>query len=208
MAMFEDLSFKVISSVEVDSKFVQPTLMLYEQIGFKLNVLYHDIRAVLQNSHEYLAEMGKALYEHPVETLSAWSDQLMYGATDLYTRIESDFVPEAVAVYQHWQSRLLAGADTASQYWQRFYDDPEQATMAAIEPVSRYLISAADQSEQYWQMFTESAEAGLIGGYYILSEWLRFLIDQPDTALTAMYTNALSILLNIYYDAISALLIA
>jgi hypothetical protein len=227
--MLDKPDFIGIPQLDLENKLIMPTLKLYDQLSFKLNILYQDIRNTLIDAHTYLAGAAEQFYDHPKETLSAWYDQVAYTSTNLYAQFENDLLPRAETFYQQWQMQATVAVDTAGQYWNAFWENPEQMTLAAVEPVSRYFVSATEQTERYWQLFienpeqfaidaftpvtnylsslTDSAEVALISSYYALLELFQVLMAQPVAAFQALYANTLSILLDTYYDVISSLLV-
>ncbi|MCK9397811.1 MAG: hypothetical protein M0Q44_19750 [Methylobacter sp.] len=225
MPTFNQPDFFTIRQLDLENKLILPTTQLYGQVSFQLNSLHQDIRSALIDAHGVVAAAAKRVYEHPVETLTAWYDQAAYTGTAFYAQAQTAVLP----VYQNWQAKVSTGKEKTGQYLQAFWDNPEQVTLAAFEPVTRYVATASEQSERYWQMFMDNpeqfmltalapitdymtshsadAEAILISSYYALADFFRLLMAQPSATLQALSHNALSALLDVYFDVISSLLV-
>lgn len=225
MPIFNQPDFFTIRQLDLENKLVLPTTQLYGQVSFQLKALYHDIRSVLTEAHSVVASAAKQVYEHPVETLTAWYDQAAYTGGTLYAQVQAVVLP----IYQDWQVQMNAGKEKSGQYLQAFWDSPEQVTLSTFEPVTRYVTTVAEQSGRYWQMFldnpeqfmttalgpvtgylaslSEDAEAVLISSYYALADLFSLLMAQPSATLQALYRNTLSALLDVYFDVISSLLV-
>ena len=223
--MFNQSEFFAIRQLDLDNKLILPTTKLYSQVSFQLNALYQDIHSALISAHSAVATAAKQVYEHPVETLTAWYEQAVHSGTALYAQVQNSVLP----VYQDWQLKVNMGKGKTGQYLQAFWDNPEQVTLAAIEPVTRYASAVTEQSERYWQLFMENpeqfmvtalapvtvslasfgeqAEAVLISKYYALTDVFNLLLAQPAATLQASYRNALAALLDVYFDVISSLLV-
>jgi hypothetical protein len=215
--MSNDPDFINIPELDIENKLILPTLKLYEQFEFKFSAIYQDIRSILIDIHAYLADVALQWYQHPLETFST-----------CYDRFENDVLPKADLLFQSWQIQAMTGADQAKQYIQVFWDNPQQTTLAALEPVSEYFGAITEQSNHYWQSFLDNpeqfmqetmmvatnyleafsdhTEVVLISSYYYLLELFRILMEQPYSTLHALYANSLSRLLDTYYDLISSLL--
>jgi hypothetical protein len=223
--MFNQPDFFTIQQLDLENKLILPTTKLYSQVSFKLNALYQDIHTVLIDFHGKVAVAGKQVYDHPVETLTAWYEQAAYAGNALYAQVQTSVLP----TYQGWQVKVNAGKEATSQYLQAFWDNPDQVTLATLEPVTRYVAAVTGQSERYWQLFldnpeqfmasvlspvtgylaslTQETEAVLISSYYVLAELFRLLMMQPSATLQALYHNTLSALLDAYFDTVSSLLV-
>jgi len=223
--MLNQPDFFTIRQLDLENKLVLPTTKLYNQFSFQLNALYQDIHSALIGVHSVVAAASKQVYEHPMETLTAWYDQAVYTGTTLYAQAQTSVLP----VYQGWQVKVNSGKEKTGQYLQAFWDNPEQVTLSTIEPVTRYVTAVTEQSERYWQLFMEdpeqfmvtalapvtgslstlgeNAEAVLISKYYVLTDLFSLLIAQPSATLQASYRNALAALLDVYFDLISSLLV-
>ncbi len=223
--MFNQPDFFTIRQLDLENKLILPTTKLYSQVSFKLNALYQDIHSALIDVHSTVATAAKQVYEHPVETLTAWYEQTAYASNALYAQVQASVLP----VYQGWQVKVNAGKEITGQYLQAFWDNPDQVTLATLEPVTRYVAAVTGQSERYWQLFldnpeqfmasvlspvtgylaslTQETEAVLISSYYVLAELFRLLMMQPSATLQALYHNTLSALLDAYFDTISSLLV-
>ena len=223
--MFIDPDFFTIRQLDLENKLILPTTKLYSQISFQLNSLYQDIRNILIDAHQIISVAAKQVYEHPVETITAWYEQAAYTTSALYAQAQTAVSP----VYQHWQVQVNTGKEKTTQYLQDFLDNPEQVTRATFEPVTRYVTTIAEQSEQYWQLFmnnpeqfiaatlapvtdylaslTKDTEAVLINSYYALTNIFNVLMAQPLATVNTLYRNTLSSLLDVYFDVISSLLI-
>lgn len=225
MPMFNQPEFFTIRQLDLENKLILPTTQLYGQVSFQLNALYQNIRSALTDAHNVVATAAKQVYAHPMETTAAWYDQAVYTGGALYAQIQAVVLP----VYRDWRVQLNRGKEATVQYLQVFWDNPEQVALATVEPVTRYVTTAATQSGQYWQMFidnpeqftisalapvsaylaslTEDAEAVLISSYYALAELFGLMAAQPSATLQALYHNALSALLDVYFNVISSLLV-
>ena len=222
--MSDQPDFFTIRQLDLENKLILPTTKLYSQVSFQFNALYQDIRSALIDTHNVVATAAKQVYEHPVETLTAWYEQTTHTGIALYAQVQNSVLP----VYQNWQVKVTTGRGKTVQFVQAFWDNPEQVTLATFEPVTRYAAVVTEQSEQYWQMFldnpeqfmatalapvsnylaslSENAEAVLISNYYVLADLFSLLMAQPSTTLQTLYRNALSALLDVYFDAVSSLL--
>ncbi len=223
--MFNQPDLFTIRQLDLENKLISPTIKLYGQVSFKLNVLYQDIQAVLIDFHGKVAVAGKQLYDHPVETLISWYQQTTDTGNALYAQVQTSVLP----IYQDWQVKVNAGKVATSQYLQAFWDNPDQVGLATIEPVTRYMTAISAQSEGYWQLLldnpeqliasvlapvtgylatlTQDVEATLISSYYALAEIFRLLMTQPSITLQALYHNTLAALLEVYFDIVSSLLV-
>ena len=76
--MFNQPDFLTIRQLDLENKLILPTTKLYSQISFKLNALSQDIHSALLDVHSVVANAAKQVYEHPVETLTAWYEQAVY----------------------------------------------------------------------------------------------------------------------------------
>jgi hypothetical protein len=77
-----------------------------------------------------------------------------------------------------------------------FMDNPEQFMLSALAPITDYMTS-----------HSADAEAILISSYYALADFFSLLMAQPSATLQALSHNALSALLDVYFDVISSLLV-
>jgi len=222
--MFNQPDFFTIRQIDLENKLILPTAQLYNQVSFKVNALYQAIHNALIDAHSVVATAAKQVYEHPVETLTAWYEQTAYAGNALYGEVQASVLP----VYQDWQVKVNAGKQATGQYLQAFWENPEQVTLATIEPLTRYVAAVGVQSERYWQLLldnpeqllasvlapvtgylaslTQETEAVLISSYYVLAELFSLLMRQPSVTLKALYHNTLSALLEAYFDIISSLL--
>lgn len=223
--MLKQPDFLTFRQLDLENKLILPTQKLFSQVSFQLNSLYQDIRSALVDAHHFVATAAKQVYEQPLPTLTAWYEQAASGSRILYAQTQSTVLP----IYQDWQVKLEAGKEQAGQYWQAFWENPEQVTVAAFEPLTRYVAGVADQSGRYWQAFMEDpeafmttafapitaylsafsdeAEAVLTGSYYALADFFSLLMAQPSATVQALYRNTLSSLLDIYFDLVSSLLV-
>jgi hypothetical protein len=211
--MLNKSDFFVLRDLDLENKLYLPTRQLYQQFSFQLNALYQDIRGTLIEAHTLVASTAKQVYDQPTETLTAWYDQAAYHGTLFYAQAHTDLMPTYIQ---------------ARQFLQAFWHNPEQVTVAALEPVSRYASDIAGQSAHYWQTFVDSpehvmatalapvmdylsalgdsGEALLLSSYYALAELASLLMEQPTATLQALYHNTLSSVLDVYFDMISSLL--
>jgi hypothetical protein len=223
--MFNQPDFFTIQQLDLENKLILPTTKLYSQVSFKLSALYQGIHSALIDVHSMVATAAKQVYEHPVETLTAWSEHAAYASNALYAQVQASVLP----VYQGWQVKVNAGKEITGQYLQAFWDNPDQVTLATLEPVTRYVAAVTGQSERYWQLFldnpeqfmasvlspvtgylaslTQETEATLISSYYVLAELFRLLMTQPSETLQALYNNTLAAFLEAYFDIVSSLLV-
>ena len=68
--------------------------------------------------------------------------------------------------------------------------------MTALAPITGYLSS-----------LSENVEAILVSSYYALADLFSLLMAQPSATFQALYRNALSALLDVYFEVISSLLV-
>ena len=217
--------FLTIRQLDLENKLILPTTKLYSQISFKLNALSQDIHSALIDVHSIVANAAKQVYEHPVETLTAWYEQAVYTGAAIYAQGQTS----VLQVYQGWQVKVNLAKEKTGQYLQAFWDNPEQVASATFEPVTRYVTAITEQSERDWQLFMDSpgqfmmdalapitgylgelgenAEAVLISSYYALADLFGLLLAQPASTLQAMYRNTLSALLDVYFEVISSLMV-
>lgn len=218
--MFNYADFFTYHPLELDAKLIVPTKKVYEQLGFQLNSLYHDIRSVLINAHREVATVAKQVYEHPVETVINWVD----ACAVLYAQAQTVVVP----LYQQLQVSAQSGKENLIHYAQAWWENPTQVTVSTFKPITDYVSTVANQSTMYWQAFSENpeqfiataclpltnylslvgneAEAILISHYYALGELFTVLMAQPSATLQALYHHSLSALLDSYFNIISSLL--
>lgn len=223
--MLSQQDFLTFRQLDLDNKLILPTQKLLSQVNFQLNSLHQDIRSALIDAHSFVAIAAKQVYEQPVPTLTAWYEQATNTGTVLYAQIQATVSP----IYQDWQARLSVDKEQAGQYLRAFWDNPEQVTVATFAPVTRYVVDVANQSGRYWQAFMENpelfistafapitgylstlsdeAEAVLISSYYAVADLFSVLVAQPSATLQALYRNALSALLDVYFDVVSSLLV-
>ncbi|MCX7097559.1 MAG: hypothetical protein NTV43_06590 [Methylococcales bacterium] len=222
--MINQPDFFPLPPLDLENKLLLPTAKLYGQATMQLTALYQDIRTALVNAHTIVANTAKQVYEHPIETMTAWYDQAVYSGISLYAQAQSTIVP----VYQGWQVKVNMGKERAGQNLQAFWDNPEQMAAAAFEPVTRYVASASGQTERYWQLLTDrpeqffaavftpighymaeladTAEAGLISAYHLLANAIYLMLAKPSETIQALYHNGLSALLDAYFGIVSSLL--
>lgn len=222
--MFNQPDFYTISQLDVKNKLLLPSTELYRHISFKVNALYQDIHNSLIDVHGMVANASKQIYAHPVDTLSAWYEWVVIAGTSSYTQIQTLALP----VYQDLKSGIILNTQKTGHYVQALWDNPEQVTLATLEPVTHSMITVINQAEHYWEMFlinpeqfiatafapatdylrslNETTEAILISTYYRLTEFFSFLMTQPSATLKALYQNSLSVLLETYFEIITALL--
>ena len=223
--MFNQPDFLIIRQLDLENKLILPTTKLYSQVGFKLNALSQDIQSALIDVHSLLANAARQVYEHPVETLTAWYEQAVYSGAAIYAQSQDSVLP----VYRGWQVKLNLAKEKTGHYLQAFWDNPEQVTSATIEPVTRYVTAITEQSERNWQLFMENpeqfmmtslapitgylsslgenADTVLVSSYYALADFFSVLTAQPLATFQALYRNALSALLDVYYEVISSLMV-
>lgn len=197
----------------------------YDQVNLQMNTLYRDVSNTAAEVQSSVAAIAKRIYEHPGETAAALYEQAGNKSTALYTEIQAEVQP----VYQHWQVNISTAKDKTVQSLQAFLDHPQEATLEVLKPVTSNAAAASEQAERYLQLFmdnpeqflvsavapaanylslqTESAKTALINTYYALGDMFGLLASQPTAALHAMYTKALSALLDVYFDVISSLLV-
>lgn len=225
MSFFNQPDFLTIRELDVENKLILPTKTLYNQTSFQLNSLYQDISSALINAHDIVAIHAKQLYLNPTKTLSVWYDQATAMSTAYYTQVQAVVLP----VYQNWQAKLDTGKEKVVQNFQAFWDNPEQVTVATFQPLAQYVTNATEQSSQYLTLFmdnpeqflssafvpvthylsslSDDAEAILISSYYALADLSKLLLEQPSATVQSLYHNALSALLDTYFDIISSLLV-
>lgn len=223
--MFNDPDFFTLRQLDIENKIILPTTELVSQVNFQLKALYQDIRSVLLDAHQVVAITAKRIYDHPVETMTAWYEQGANAATVLYAQAQTVVKP----VYQNWQVQVNTSKENTTQYLRAFLDNPEQVTVATLEPVTRYVTAVTEKSGEYWQMFianpeqfmvtalapvtaylstlTHDAEAVLLSSYYALADLSSLLLAQPSLTVQVLYHNTLSALLDVYFDIISSLLV-
>lgn len=217
--------FLNIRQFDLENKLIVPTTQLYKQISFQLNSLYQDICTALINAHTVIAAAGKQVYDQPVVTLTAWYEQAVAGSTALYATAQTTVLP----VYHDWQVKVNVGKEKTGQYLQAFWENPEQVTLATLEPITRYISALSHTSESYWQDFIKSpeqflltaiapishnisalsdhAQAVIVSQYYALAGVLKLLIAQPANTLQAFYYDSVSALLEVYANIVSSFLV-
>lgn len=222
--MLNQPDFLSLRQLDLENKLILPSTQLYKQACFKLNVLYENIRNFLIDAHSTIAAAAKQVYDDPIPTLTAWYEQAASTTTLLYAQAQTTLLP----VYQSWQVKVNVSKARTGQYLQAFWENPEQVTLATLEPIKVYLSSVGQQSERYWQSFIQSpeqfltnalapinnylgglgehAEAILISNYYALVNVFNMLMAQPAAALQALYNKSLSALLDVYFDVVSSLM--
>lgn len=225
MPIFNAPDFFTIRQLDLENKLYLPTSKLYSQVRFQLNDMYQDIHNVLIDAHNVVASSAKQVYEHPLETMTAWYEQAGNSSAALYDQIRETVLP----VYQNWHVKIITGKEHTLQHLKAFWNDPEQTTRAALEPVTRTIASASELAEKNLQLFldnpeqfmvsatapvttylaslTESSKVVLLDAYDALTELFSLLASQPSATLQALYHNALSSLLDVYYDVISSFLV-
>lgn len=195
MIFFDNPNFLSPQDLDLENKLFLPTSRLYAQLKFQLQTLYQDIRAELFDIHALMASSAKQLYEQPGPTLTAWYDQAASRSVELYARINEELLPKAQASYQQLIVDLADAGRETQLYLQNFMENPEAVAAAAIEPVTAYLAAA-----------TEASEAALLSGYYALADLFNMFLEQPAETLEASYHYLLSQLLELYFQAVSSLL--
>ena len=196
MIFFDNQNFQFPQDLDLENKLFLPTSKLYAQLNVQLQTLYQDIRAALIDSHALLAASTKQLYEQPGPTLTAWYDQATSRAVELHAQINEELLPKAQAFYQQLVVDVADAGRETQLYLQNFIENPEAVAAAAIQPVTAYLAAA-----------TEATEAALVSGYYALGSLLSQLMKQPAETLEASIHYLLSELLELYFQAVSSLLI-
>ena len=223
--MFNQPDFLTIRQLDLENKLILPTTKLYSQVSFKLNALSQDIHSALLDVHSVVANAARQVYEHPVETLTAWYEKAVYTGAAIYAQGQTS----VLQVYQGWQVKVNLAKEKTGQYLLAFWDNPEQVASATFEPVTRYVTAITEQSERSWQLFMENpeqfmmtalapitgylsslgenAEAVLVSSYYALADFFSVLMVQPLVTFQALYRNALSALLDVYFEVISSLMV-
>jgi hypothetical protein len=196
MIFFDNQNFQFPQDLDLENKLFLPTSKLYAQLNVQLQTLYQDIRAALIDSHALLASSAKQLYEQPGPTLTAWYDQAAGHAAELHAQINEALLPKVQASYQQLVVDVADAGRETQLYLQNFMENPEAVAAAAIQPVTAYLAAA-----------TEATEAALVSGYYALGSLLGQLMKQPAETLEASIHYLLSELLELYFRAVSSLLI-
>ncbi len=196
MIFFDNQNFQFPQDLDLENKLFLPTSKLYTQLNVQLQMLYQDIRTALIDSHALMASSAKRLYEQPGPTLAAWYDQTAGRAAELHAQINEELLPKAQASYQQLVVDVADAGRETQLYLQNFMANPEAAAAAAIQPVTAYLAAA-----------TEATEAALVSGYYALGSLLGQLMKQPAETLEASIHYLLSELLELYFRAVSSLLI-
>ncbi|NOT11279.1 MAG: hypothetical protein HOP23_05525 [Methylococcaceae bacterium] len=225
MTPFNQFDLLAIRQFDIEHKVILPTSKLYAQVNTQVNSLVQDIRSVLIDSHNLVASSAKEVYANPVATLTYWYDLARAQGTNIYIQFQTNIRP----IGQQWQDKIVASREKTTQYLQAFWDNPEQVAANTLEPVMRYATSISANAEHQLQLFvdnpeqfmasavaplttyltslTESAKAALISHYYALSDLASLLKTQPATTLKSVYHNALSSLLDVYFDVISSFLV-
>jgi hypothetical protein len=196
MIFFDNQNFQFPQDLDLENKLFLPTSKLYAQLNIQMQTLYQDIRSALIDSHALLASSAEQLYEQPGPTLAAWYDQAASRAAELHAQINEELLPKAQASYQQLVVDVADAGRETQLYLQNFMENPEAAAAAAIQPVTAYLAAAS-----------EAAEAALVSGYYALGSLLSQLMKQPAETLEASIHYLLSELLELYFQAVSSLLI-
>jgi hypothetical protein len=196
MIFFDNQNFQFPQDLDLENKLFLPTSKLYAQLNIQMQTLYQDIRSALIDSHALLASSAEQLYEQPGPTLAAWYDQAASRAAELHAQINEELLPKAQASYQQLVVDVADAGRETQLYLQNFMENPEAAAAAAIQPVTAYLAAAA-----------EATEAALVSGYYALGSLLSQLMKQPAETLEASIHYLLSELLELYFQAVSSLLI-
>lgn len=185
-----------IPEIDLDNKLILPTLRLYDRIGDRLNILYREISELLIEIHGHAATLARQFYDHPLASLNAWYEQGAIVVTDVQTRIDHEWLPNAEALYRHWQARAAQDVDAVGEYWRYFQQQPEQCVRDALATMTHDLDSVVD-----------GIGAMLIQQYYVLTELWVLIANQPVTLMQSALGHALSKLLDVYCDAISSILI-
>jgi hypothetical protein len=196
MIFFDNQNFQFPQDLDLENKLFLPTSKLYAQLNIQMQTLYQDIRSALIDSHALLASSAEQLYEQPGPTLAAWYDQAASRAAELHAQINEELLPKAQASYQQLVVDVADAGRETQLYLQNFMENPEAAAAAAIQPVTAYLAAAS-----------EATEAALVSGYYALGSLLSQLMKQPAETLEASIHYLLSELLELYFRAVSSLLI-
>jgi hypothetical protein len=196
MIFFDNQNFQFPQDLDLENKLFLPTSKLYAQLNIQMQTLYQDIRSALIDSHALLASSAEQLYEQPGPTLAAWYDQAASRAAELHAQINEELLPKAQASYQQLVVDVADAGRETQLYLQNFMENPEAAAAAAIQPVTAYLAAAS-----------EATEAALVSGYYALGSLLSQLMKQPAETLEASIHYLLSELLELYFQAVSSLLI-
>lgn len=213
-----------IQQLDLENKLFSPTSQLFSQVRFKLNNLYQDIQNTLIDAHSVVASSAKQVYDQPVPTITAWYEQAKNSGTALLDETQTNILP----AYQNMLAQWSTGKAHAIQHFHSFWENPEQTTLTALEPVIRYTTTVSaqaghtlrlflDNPEQftaaalapvnaYLISFTENSKVALINTYYALTDLFNLLAAQPLATLQATYHNTLSSLLDVYFNVISSFL--
>ncbi|PKM11520.1 MAG: hypothetical protein CVV13_08820 [Gammaproteobacteria bacterium HGW-Gammaproteobacteria-3] len=205
MAIFNNSDFLALKPLDLENKLFLPTSQLYTQTVSRLNSLYLDIKQALIDFHSALATQAQDLYQHPVETTSAWYGQAVDYGANVYASISGQWLPKAEAAYQQSMIEVSELGQQFGQFWQTFYDNPEAVTISLIAPVSTHFTNMIDASGSYISSTIAVSEAYLKSLYSALTELFNLLLEQPELTLNALYQNTLSALLEIYFGLVSSL---
>ena len=190
MSFFTHPDFFAIQQVDLESKLIQPTSQLYSQICEQLKTSYNTLLDV----HGQMAASAKQIYERsPMETLTEWSDVLQKNSNDLITLVKNDVIPKTADYYQQLAMSLAETRDNVKPVLQAAWNNPKQ-TLDSVSDVAVNVFS------QIKNVTSQSAEA--------LVDLGNIFVIQPVETAQALYRNALSAMVDTYFDLVSMLLIS
>lgn len=228
MNRINQLDFLVIKELDIENKLLVPTVELYAHLNLQFKVLYHDIRQALVDSHALLASAAKQFYVQPMETAMVWYTKTLELSETVQATIQMDLLPKVQMLYQGWELKLVGRPGAIGQSLQAFWDNPGDVTIATLDSVGQYALTLTGPTEralqalvdnpeqfmasiltpasEYLRWFGDELEALLISTYYLLLDLANLLMAQPSATVQALYSQTLSVLLETYSTAISALL--
>lgn len=194
MSFFTHPDFFAIQQVDLESKLIQPTSQLYSQICEQLKTSYNSTVNALLDVHGQMAASAKQIYERsPMETLTEWSDVLQKNSNDLITLVKNDVIPKTADYYQQLAMSLAETRDNVKPVLQAAWNNPKQ-TLDSVSDVAVNVFS------QIKNVTSQSAEA--------LVDLGNIFVIQPVETAQALYRNALSAMVDTYFDLVSMLLIS
>lgn len=195
---------------DLENKLFLPSKQLYGALETKISALYQAIREILIEFHNTIAVYAQQLYEYPTETMTAWYGQTASKSIELSTTINNEIIPELNMFYesnmqkmqatnQEWSGYIRASAIKTSDFCVAFYENPLEMS----EKTYDYFLEAVGQLSTMGGEWVQQFKVAVIAIYQSSLAALDLFFDAPLATAEAMYYQAVSGILNLYYALVA-----
>lgn len=182
--------------LDLENRVVIPTHRLYNQLGTELAARYAESKNYLIDLHTQTASAAQQLYQHPVDTSTAWYQQAVFSGQQLYQTFNQQLWPETVSQLGIWAVNTREWLLESQRVLQALADNYPRITADTVSHVrhnaSMMLDLAMEKLRQLQSLLVDVTTA---------------LMDAPLVTLENYVMGVLNALLSAYFELISALLL-